>query len=461
MKIDSSFLAKLIPTKSAVEGPAIGGPIDSPLSPSIRRQMQAPAVLGFAVLIIFFLGFGIWAATAPISGAITAQGVVKVEANKKTLKSRDGGVIQEINVKEGDRVTPNEVLIKFDDTNLVAQIKIFENQINTLRMQSARLQAEIIGGDIVVPSLLDARKDEPEIASIIEIEKTVFNARIAAFEGQRSILNQRIRQLNSLKAGLDIQINSLQDQLGFQQEELRGTRVVFEQGYASKAIVNRLQRQVSETRGRQGQVYAEISRNRQQVGEAQLQSANLLQQRASESASLRTEVETRIVDLESRLKAAREALELTEIKSPVEGYVFGLSQFTIGGVATPSERLMEVVPSDAPLVIEALIRPNDIDQVSVGLETQVTLQAYSASKISKLDSEVLSISPDAIIDPKGDSYFVAMIRILPSEIKKLAGVRQPVPGMQATVMIKTGKRTFLSYIIQPIRENFERALRES
>jgi len=460
MKINSNSLLNLIRTKKDVEGPTVGGPIDTPLSPSIQRQMQAPALSGFAVLAIFFLGFGIWAATAPISGAIIAPGIVKVEVNKKTLKSRDGGVIQEIMVKEGDRVTPDKVLIKFDDTNLVAQIAIFENQINALRMQSARLQAEIVGGEIIIPPALEARKNEPDVAAIIEIERTVFAARKAAFDGQRSILNQRIAQLNSLKSGLDIQVNSLHDQLGFQQEELRGTRVVFEQGYASKAIVNRLQRQVSETRGRQGQVYAEVSRNRQQVGEAQLQAASLLQQRASESASVRTEVETRIVDLESRLKAAREALSLTEIKSPVEGFVFGLSQFTIGGVASPGERLMEVVPSDAPLVIETQIRLNDIDQISVGLETEVTLQAYSASKVSHLDAEVISISPDAIVDSKGASYYLAMVRILPSELTKLVGVRQPVPGMQASVMIKTGKRTFLSYILQPIRENLERSLRE-
>jgi HlyD family type I secretion membrane fusion protein len=460
MKINANSLTKLIQSNKVIEGPTVGGPIDAPMSPTAKHQMRAPAVMGFGVMVIFFLGFGVWAATAPISGAVSAPGIVKVEANRKTLKSRDGGVIREINVKEGERVGPNKTLIRFDDTNLRAQIEIYENQINTLKMQSARLQAEIINGNIIIPPELAARQDEADVAAIIAIEKTVFDARRTAYQGQLSILNQRIGQLNSMKAGLEIQINSFDDQLGYQREELRGTRAVYEKGYASRAIVNRLQRQVSESEGRKGQVYAEIGRNRQQVGEAQMQAANLLQQRASESATMRTEVATKLIDLESRLKATLEALELTEIKSPVDGYVFGLSQYTIGGVATAGERLMDVVPSDAPLVIEAQIRPNDIDQVSVGLETKVTLQAYSTSKVSQLDSEVLSISPDAVVDSNGGSHYIAMIRILPSEIKKLAGVRQPVPGMQATVMIKTGKRTFLSYIFQPIRENLERSLRE-
>jgi HlyD family type I secretion membrane fusion protein len=175
---------------------------------------------------------------------------------------------------------------------------------------------------------------------------------------------------------------------------------------------------------------------------------------------MRTDAETKLIDIESRLKAVRESLALTEIKSPVEGYVFGLSQFTIGGVAAPGESLMEVVPSNAPLVIAAQIRPNDIDQVSVGLQTEVTLQAYSTSKVPNLDAEVLSVSPDAVVDSNGASYYIALIRILPTELKKLSEVRQIVPGMQATVMIKTGKRTFLSYLFEPIKENIDRSLRE-
>lgn len=460
MKNDKNPLISLMGSNKVLEQAAIGGPIDAPVSEQAKRQMRSPVVWGVGVMSVFFLGFGIWAAVAPISGAVTASGVVKVEANKKTLKSRDGGVIREINVKEGDRVVPGQVLIRFDDTNYAAQVEIFENQFNTLRMQSARLQAEIIGGALIIPPELDARRSDPGVASAINVEMTVFNARKTAYEGQLSILRQRISQLNSVKSGLDIQVSAIGEQLGYMREELRGYRAVFEKGFASRAIVNRLQRQVSEVQGRQGELLSEISRNRQQVGEAQLQAANLLQQRASEAAGARTDAETKIIDLESRLKAVRESLALTEIKSPVEGFVFGLSQFTIGGVATPGEPLMEVVPSNAPLIIAAQIRPNDIDQVSVGLQTEVTLQAYSTSKVPNLDAEVMSISPDAVVDSNGASFYVAAIRILPSELKKLSEVRQIVPGMQATVMIKTGKRTFLSYLIEPIRENIVRSLRE-
>ena len=460
MKLTTQSLAKLVQPDNVLEQPIVGGPIDAPISANAKRQMRAPVILGMSVMGVFFLGFGIWAAIAPISGAVTASGVIKVEANKKTLKSRDGGVIRVINVKEGDRVTPDQVLIKFDDTNYTAQLAIFENQYNTLTMQSARLQAEVINSDLIVPPILLSRSSEPSIASVIAIETTVFNARKSAYQGQLSILRQRISQLNSVKSGLDIQISSIGEQLGYMREELRGYRAVYEKGFASRAIVNRLQRQVSEVQGRQGELLSEISRNRQQVGEAQLQAVNLLQQRASESAAARTDAETKIVDLDSRMKAVRDSLALTEIKSPVEGYVFGLSQFTVGGVASPGEPLMEVVPSDAPLIIAAQIRPNDIDQVAVGLKTEVTLQAFSTSRVPNLDAEVISVSADAVVDSNNAAFYVAMVRILPEEFTKLAGVGQLMPGMQATVMIKTGKRTFLSYLFQPIKENIERSLRE-
>lgn len=460
MKPGTNPLMRLVQSGKALEQPVVGGPIDAPLSTQSERQMRGPMVIGIAIIAIFFVGFGIWAATAPISGAVMAAGVVKVEANKKTLKSRDGGVIRDINVVEGDRVSAGQVLIKFDDTNYKAQVEIFQNQYNTILMQSARLQAEVIGGDLIIPPELDARRDDPGVMSAINVETTVFNARRSAYEGQLSILRQRISQLNSVKSGLDIQVNAIGEQLGYMREELRGYRVVLEKGYASKAIVNRLQRQLSEVQGRQGELLAEISRNRQQVGEAQLQAANLQQQRASESAAARTEAETKLIDLEARLKAVSESLALTEIKSPVDGYVFGLSQFTIGGVAAPGEALMDIVPSNAPLIIAAQIRPNDIDQVRVGLKTQVTLQAFSTSKVPHLDAEVMSVAPDATVDKSGTAYYVAMVRILPSELKKLAGVGQLVPGMQATVMIKTGSRTFLSYLFQPIKDNVERSLRE-
>ncbi len=453
-------LVDLTKSSEIVEQTQIGGSFDAPISPESKSRMQRPVVWGLAIMAVFFVGFGLWAALAPISAAVSASGVVKVEANKKTLKSRDGGVIKEINVREGDKVEPGQVLIKFDDTNAKAQITIFENQYNTLLMQSARLQAEIIGSDLVVPPQLEARRSDPLVAATINVELTTFNSRKSTAEGQLSILRQRVSQLNSVKSGLDIQNSSIAAQLGYMREELRGYRAVLEKGFASRAIVNRLERQVAEVQGRQGEILAEMSRNRQQVGETQLQAANIMQQRASESATMRTDVETKLIDVDSRLKATREALTLTEIRSPVSGYVFGLSQFTVGGVASPGEPLMEVVPSGAPLIIAAQIRPNDIDQVSVGLETEVTLQAFSANKLSNLDATVLSVSPDAVVDKNGNSYFLAMVKILPSELKKLAGVGQLVPGMQATVMIKTGKRTFLSYLIEPIKSSIESSLRE-
>jgi multidrug efflux pump subunit AcrA (membrane-fusion protein) len=209
MKPMTNPLVSILGSGKELEQTVVGGPIDAPVSAQSKRQIRAPVMWGLGIMGLFFLGFGIWAAVAPISGAVSASGVIKVEANKKTLKSRDGGVVREINVREGDRVLPGQTLIKFDDTNYAAQVDIFENQLNTLSMQSARLQAEVIGGELIIPPKLAARRSEPGVANAINIETTVFNARRSAYEGQLSILRQRISQLNSVKSGLDIQVSAI------------------------------------------------------------------------------------------------------------------------------------------------------------------------------------------------------------------------------------------------------------
>ena len=451
---------KYFKPEQELEAPSFTGQVDLPMSAASQSRVRAPILAGTLVILIFVVGFSVWAATAPLWGAVTASGEIRVEANRKTLKGRDGGLIRGIYVREGDFVRSGQTLIKFDDSAPSAQVAILENQYAGALMQSARLRAEIIGSEIEIPPELEARKLEPSIAAIIDLENTVFQVRQSATASQIGVLRERMLQLGSLRSGLQIQLSSVEEQLVLMREEIRGYRVVYEQGYASRSIVNRLQRQLSEVQGRRGQLVSEISKNAQQEGETKLQISSVRQLKASEAAAQRTEVESRLSDLASSLDVAREILASTSVKSPVDGYVLGLSQFTLGGVAGAGEVLMDVVPSASPLVVVAQIRPNDIDEVNVGMPTQVTLPAFSNSKVPKLDAEVLSVSADAISSKEAGSFYTATIRILPSELKKVPKEVTLKPGMQASVTIKTGKRTFFSYIFGPIRDNIERSLRE-
>ncbi len=461
MKFELNSLAKWVAPQTPIEPPQIGGLADPPLSEASRRRLRKPIITGMIVITVFVFGLGLWAALAPIWGAVTAGGIVRVEANRKTLKSREGGTVRQINVREGDSVKTGELLLKFDDTVPRAQIDIYENQYYALLMQAARLRAEIERKPMVIPAQLQARRSEPKILAIIQNEQTVYDVRKMAIESQASILNQRLQQLDSARTGLQIQVDSIDQQTVLLRQELQGYQTLLEKGFAPKTLVLRMQRQLADTEGKRGSLMADITRNSQQAGEARMQLVSLYEQRAAESASALRDAETRMTDIGPRLGAAQETLAQTEVRAPTDGYVLGLSQFTIGGVAGAGETLMEVVPSHAPLIISAQIRPGDIDEVRPGMPATVMLQAYNSYRVPKLEADVLTVSADSLVDREGkNSYYRADLRINPEEIRKLPKGARLYPGMQATVMIKTGKRTVMSFLIGPIGEILERSLRE-
>lgn len=459
MKFD---ITRLVGRERPSEAPAIGGLLDAPLSAAARDSLRAPVIGGAVVIGVFVVGIGLWASLAPIWGAVVAPGIVRVEANRKTLKSRDGGIVRQINVREGDIVQPGQLLLRFDDTVARAQVNILENQYDNAAMQHARFEAESARRKILVtPPELASRQSDPRVATIIQNETLVFSSRRAAVEGQASILQQRLDQLQTGQAGLKVQVDSIDQQVVLITEELKGYKVLYEKGFAPKTLILRLERQLAEIAGRRGALMSEITKNQQQAGETHLQLAQLYEQRDAEAAAGLREAEARLGDIGPRLNAAREALAQTEVRSPAAGYVLNLSQFTLGGVAGAGEVLLDVVPNNAPLVISAQVSPGDIDEVRPGMEAEVILQAYNSYKVPKIPAEVLTVSADALVNATSkDSYFRADLRIKPEELRRLPKGVRLYPGMPATVMIKTGKRTIMSYLVGPIGEVINKSLRE-
>jgi HlyD family type I secretion membrane fusion protein len=445
-----------------LEEPAFGAGASRPLSDTARRNMRAPMMTGLIIIAVFVLGFGVWATFAPIWGAVIAPGAVRVENNRKTLKTREGGMVRAILVRDGDVVRPNQLLLKLDDTVARAQVQVLSQQHDNLVMQRARFLAEVTNRSAVtIPPELAARTGDPQVAAVISNETLVFSSRLAAIQGQQAILNQRFAQLNTARSGLTIQLQSVDEQIRLFLDELEGYRTLYEKGFAPRTLILRYERQLAEANGRRGALMAEVTQNQQQAGEVRLQLAQLYEQRASEAAAGLREAETRLADVRPRLDAARESLAQTEVRAPEAGYVLNLSQFTVGGVAAPNEPLMDIVPNNAPLVIQARVKPADIDQVRPGMSAQVTLLAYQTSRVPKLEAEVVTVSADALVDQQsGASYFTAELRILPSELKKLPrGVRLS-PGMPATASIRTGRRTIMSYLLGPVERIVDGSLKE-
>lgn len=463
MKLDLARLGRLgqSRTPAPITPPAFGtGP--SPVSPEQKKRISAPMKAGIIVIVVGVLGLGLWASLAPIWSAVVASGSVRVESNRQVMKSREGGVVRAIHVRDGDEVQAGQLLMQLDDTVPRAQVAVLTNQQDNLLMQLARFRAEVRGQtSLTPPPELAARSSDPAVSAIIANETLLFNSRLIAVQGQASIINQRFEQLQTARSGLNVQVQSIDDQVALIQQELDGYQRLHEQGFAPRTLILRYQRQLAEIAGRRGALAADIQRNQQQAGEARMQLALLYDQRNSEAATGMREAEARLADLAPRLDAANLSVRDARIVAPMAGYILNQSQFTIGGVAAPGEVLMDVVPSNAPLLITVRVRPADIDQVRPGLTAQVTLSAYASNKVPKLHAEVITVSADALTDQQlGVTYFTADLRIPPSELRRLPEGVQITPGMQATAMIRTGRRTIMSYLLGPIGDIADNSLRE-
>lgn len=463
MKLDLARLGRFgqSRTPAPITPPAFGaGP--SPVSPEQKKRISGPMKAGIIVIVVGVLGLGLWASFAPIWSAVVASGSVRVESNRQVLKSREGGVVRAIHVRDGDEVQAGQLLMQLDDTVPRAQVAVLTNQQDNLLMQLARFRAEVRGQtSLTPPPELAARSSDPAVSAIIANETLLFNSRLIAVQGQASIINQRFEQLQTARSGLNVQVQSIDDQVGLIQQELDGYQRLYEQGFAPRTLILRYQRQLAEIGGRRGALAADIQRNQQQAGEARMQLALLYDQRNSEAATGMREAEARLADLAPRLDAANLSVRDARIVAPMAGYILNQSQFTLGGVAAPGEVLMDVVPSNAPLLITVRVRPADIDQVRPGLTAQVTLSAYSSNKVPKLHAEVITVSADALTDQQsGMTYFTADLRIPPSELRRLPEGVQITPGMQATAMIRTGRRTIMSYLLGPIGDIADNSLRE-
>jgi HlyD family type I secretion membrane fusion protein len=303
--------------------------------------------------------------------------------------------------------------------------------------------------------------NDPRVASMIRDQQFLFTSRAQLLNSQVSVLNQRIDQLETSITGLQAQVASVDQQTQLTQEELNGYQTLYEKGYAPKTLILRYKRAMADLAGRKGQLISDIAKTREQMGESHIQMATVRNQRQSEAADGMREMQSRLADALPRLAAAQQNLSETTVRSPVDGYVLNLSQYTVGGVAGAGEVLLDVVPADTPLVVTAMIRPQDVENVRPGMPARVKLQGVSQRWVSPLPAKVVTISADRLVNEKtGEGFFKADLRVDPKDIAKLgAGVRM-TPGMPADTMIVTGKRTVLGFLVSPITDTLSHAFRE-
>jgi HlyD family type I secretion membrane fusion protein len=426
-----------------------------------RPAMRAPLATGAVLAALFFFGFGGWAALAPLASATLAEGTIRVETHRKTVQHLEGGIVREILVREGDKVAAGQILMRLDATQSGTAVALLQDQRDALLALEARLLAERDGLDaIAFPAGLSVPAD-PKSVVLIEGQRNIFQARRDALQAQAAILSQRAEQLGTEIRATKAQLAATDEQLRLIAEEVATVSDLLSKGLERKPRLLALQRQQSQLEGLRGEQRAAIVKAEQAIAETKLQAEDLKKKRSSEVALDLREAQAQLLEVSEKLGLAADVAQRAQVLSPASGRVVSLRVHTLGGVVGPGEPLLDIVPQSDDLVVEARVRPVDVDAVAIGQSAQVALTAYKQRTTPRLDGRLVNLSADALTDPdRRSSYYVAEIRIDGSELAKLPGV-QLYPGMPAEVMIVTGERTFLDYLLQPVFDSFQRAFRET
>ncbi len=452
--------------------PALVNRVDSVtawLFPPAQDDDNAPEFLsrkaihvGMVSILLIFGFFGLWSALAPLNSAAISIGKVILDNNKKTIQHLEGGIVDKILVREGEHVEEGQPLIRLDETTAKARYDLLRKQFVTARAAEARLIAERDNQEAVAfpEDLTEQRKDDEAVKEALDSQERLFASRRANLEGRISILNQKIQQFKEEIKGLEAQSISSSEQIALLRREIADVERLVNNRNAPKSRLLALQRQLASINGERGEFGAMIARAEQSIGEADLEIINANNTFLNDVIEELKEAQATRNDLEERIRASEDTFNRINIVAPIEGTITDLQVHTIGGVIQPGEKLMDIVPIDDKLVIEAMIQPQDIDVVRAGLEASVRLNAYKARFVPPITGEVMHVSADRFDEQQtGQSYYKARILVDSTEIQELEGV-DLYPGMPVDVLIVTGSRTMLSYLFSPIRESFSKSFRE-
>lgn len=433
------------------------------------ETQQEPSVMSFSIIrhimfasfVMVFLvgGLGAWAATANLAGAVIAPGTFVVERNVKKVQHSYGGIVSEIGVKNGDRVQAGQVLMRFDATQIKAEIGIIRSQLTELVARSARLTAERDSRpDMVLPPAF--AEQSADAMSAAEGEIRLFGENKKTRESQKEQLGLRIGQLKEEIIGLTAQRDAKKTELGIIQRELEQVRMLHKKSLTPVSRVYSMEREETRLGGEHGGLLAQIARANGQISEINVQILAVDENaRATAQRELRN-IEARLSELAEREVAAKDKLNRIDIRSPQTGVVHELAVHTVGGVVTGAEQIMLIVPEEDSLTIQTRIAPTDIDQVGVGRIATLKLSAFSQKETPELMGHVVQVSADVTVDPKtGQSYYIARVE-MDEKSRKTVGALKLVPGMPVEVFMATGDRTALSYLAKPFTDQIDRAFRE-
>lgn len=432
-------------------------------NPAVAAVYAPLRISLIAMLALFFVIF-VLGSLVPIDSAAIARGHIVVLSNKKTVQHLEGGIIRAILVKEGDKVKEGQPLMELSDIASKASQTIVRSELYAARVSEARLLALKQGANAMTvdKTIQEAAKANPELAKAIATQKDMFLTQRRTRNDKLKTLKQRIELYNEEITGLRAQVRSADGQLKLITQEVAPMQRLVSKGYAAKPQLLALQRRQQELEGNRGQYLAGIAKARQSITETNMQIVDMGNEFDTQNTTEMKEVQAQLADYEERLRATSDVVARTSITSPYEGIVTGLKYHTVGGVITPGSPIMDIVPQQEKLVVEAQVNPSDIDVVEPGLSTRVSFSAYKTRSLPRLGGKVTHVSADAFTTQEAvpQSYYTARVEVDNEELSRLDEKVKLYPGMPIEVFINTGSRSFLGYLFAPITQSLHRAFRE-
>jgi HlyD family secretion protein len=420
------------------------------INTQVRRCLLVSLVFGGGALA--------WSAFAPLEGAIAAGGMLVVESNVKKVQHLTGGIVGRIAVREGQRVTEGELLLRLDDTQTRASLAVIMNDLMAGLARRERLLAERDDlPKLDMPAELTQRlATDPTLADVITSERKVFETRTQSRAGQKAQLAERIGQSQKEIEGLEQQRRAMDIQLRVARKEFDDLKGLEVRGLLPRTRITALDREIARSEGSLGDTVARIAQSRGRISETEIQMKQIEWDKMTEVSRDLRETETRVTELREKRTTAEDQLRRIDIRAPISGIVQQLATNTVGGVVSPTDQLMIIVSDADQLVVEARVMPQDRDQLGLNQATRVRFTSFNQRTTPEVNAQVFRISGDVIRDQQtGQMFYSVGVRVPEAEVTKLNGARL-VAGMPAEAYFKTDGRTLMSYLLKPLVDHWQK-----
>lgn len=430
--------------------------------PRLNDSYRSLIVVGWLIIGGLVAGFTAWALLAPLNSAAVAPGTIVVNSNRQTIQHLEGGIIKALSVRDGDQVEKGQALLTMDGTQGQALLSLLEGRFDAARAEQARFFAERAGLETLLfpEDLLQKASANEETALILDGQRNLFEARHKMLAGQTSIYENRISQSELQINGLRLQQAAKERQNALFKRELAGLQSLNEKGFAPTNKILAFQREIAQLDAELGTIQSNIAGVQQEIGEGRLQILQIRKTFIENVESSLRDNQTLVFDLSQQMLAARDQVSRLVVRAPVAGTVVDMAVHTVGGVLPPGQRVMDIVPKDDQLVVEAQMKPTDIDGVVPGQPAEIRLTTLNSYTMAPLHGTVAYVSADRLTDSRtAGAYYTVRIETNPEEVAQLKDI-QLVPGMPAEVMIDKGSRTFFEYLMGPIGRVLNNAMRQ-